>query len=104
MKSIDCFIPWQSDKQAKGTLECLKAEPNINEIHFLQEESIGNTKTIKHIAETACAPYTLIYTKYDTLQLGYHALTPKVEGVNIPETRTTTFVCIAEVFNWRYLV
>ena len=75
MKSIDCFIPWQSDEQAKGTLECLKAEPNINEIHFLQEESIGNTKTIKHIAETACAPYTLIYTKYDTLQLGYHALT-----------------------------
>ena len=75
MKSIDCFIPWQSDEQAKGTLECLKAEPNINEIHFLQEESIGNTKTIKYIAETACAPYTLIYTKYDTLQLGYHALT-----------------------------
>ena len=75
MKSIDCFIPWQSNEQAKGTLECLKAEPNINEIHFLQEESIGNTKTIKHIAEAACAPYTLIYTKYDTLQLGYHALT-----------------------------
>ncbi|MBR5051829.1 MAG: DUF4922 domain-containing protein [Bacteroidaceae bacterium] len=72
---IDCFIPWQSDEQVKGTLENLQAEPEVQSINFLREEGPGNTRTIKRIAETATAPYTLLYTKYDTLQLGYHALT-----------------------------
>ena len=71
---IDCFIPWQSDEQVRETLESLKADENVQSVNFLREESPGNTKTIKRIAETATAPYTLLYTKYDTLQLGYHAL------------------------------
>ena len=75
MKTIDCFIPWQSDEQVRGTLENLKAEPEVQSVNFLREEGPGNTRTIKRIAETATAPYTLLYTKYDTLQLGYHALT-----------------------------
>ncbi len=72
---IDCFIPWQSDEQVKGTLENLQAEPEVQSVNFLREEGPGNTLTIKRIAETASAPYTLLYTKYDTLRLGYHALT-----------------------------
>ena len=75
MKHIDCFIPWQSDEQVKGTLDCLEAEPQVQSVNFLREEGPGNTKTIRFIAETATAPYTLLYCKYDTLQLGYHALT-----------------------------
>ena len=75
MKHIDCFIPWQSDEQVKGTLDGLLADENVKEVNFLREDGPGNTKTIRFIAETATAPYTLLYTKYDTLQLGYHALT-----------------------------
>ena len=72
---IDCFIPWQSDEQVKGTLENLTADPNVQSVNLLREDGPGNTLTIKRIAEKATAPYTLLYTKYDTLQLGYHALT-----------------------------
>lgn len=72
---VDCFIPWQSDEQAKGTLDELLADENVKEVNFLREEGIGSTKTIRFIAETATAPYTLLYCKYDALQLGYHALT-----------------------------
>ena len=72
---IDCFIPWQSDEQVKGTLDELLADENVKEVNFLREEGIGSTKTIRFIAETATAPYTLLYCKYDALQLGYHALT-----------------------------
>ena len=75
MSKIDCFIPWQSDEQVRETLESLKADENVQSVNFLREEGPGNTRTIKRIAETATAPYTLLYTKYDTLQLGYHALT-----------------------------
>ena len=75
MQHIDCFIPWQSDEQAGETLESLKAEPQVQSVNFLREEGPGNTRTIKRIAETATATYTLLYCKYDTLQLGYHALT-----------------------------
>ena len=72
---IDCFIPWQSDEQVKGTLENLTADPNVQSVNLLREEGPGDTRTIKRIAEKATAPYTLLYTKYDTLELGYHALT-----------------------------
>ncbi len=72
---VDCFIPWQSDEQVKGTLDELLADENVKEVNFLREEGIGSTKTIRFIAETATAPYTLLYCKYDALQLGYHALT-----------------------------
>ena len=72
---IDCFIPWQSDEQVRGTLESLQADPNVQSVNFLREDNLSSTRTIKRIAETSTAPYTLLYTKYDTLQLGFHALT-----------------------------
>ena len=72
---IDCFIPWQSDEQVAATLQQLKAEEQVKDIHFLREEGPGNIETLRWIAERATAPYLLLYTKYDTLQLGYYALT-----------------------------
>ena len=72
---IDCFIPWQSDEQVAATLQQLKAEEQVKDIHFLRGEGPGNIETLRWIAEKVTAPYLLLYTKYDTLQLGYFALT-----------------------------
>ncbi len=75
MMKIDCFIPWQSDEQVAVTLQQLEAEEQVGAIHFLREEGPGNIDTLRWIASEASAPYLLLYTKYDTLQLGYYALT-----------------------------
>ncbi len=72
-KLIDCFIPLGEAQQMSETEKALRDDHNVAEIHHLSE-SIGSTKTIKYIAATATAPYILLYTKYDTLRLGYHAL------------------------------
>ena len=70
---IDCFIPFESEEQAAGTLALLQQEPLVDCIHQLDEIPFS-TKSIRYICETAKAPYTLIYTKTWTLQLGFHAL------------------------------
>ena len=72
---IDCFIPWQSDEQVAATLQQLKAEEQVKDIYLLRGEGPGNIDTLRWIADKASAPYLLLYTKYDTLQLGYYALT-----------------------------
>ena len=72
---IDCFIPWTSDEQAAQTIGALKSDPNVKAVHLLREGSAGQTRTLRFIAQQATAPYILLYTKYDTLRLGYHALT-----------------------------
>ncbi len=70
---IDCFIPFESEEQAGKTIALLQQEPLVDCIHQLDEIPFS-TKSIRHIGETAKAPYTLIYTKTWTLQLGFHAL------------------------------
>jgi len=75
MMKIDCFIPWQSDEQVAATLQQLEKEEQVGTIHFLRGEGPGNIETLCWISEKAIAPYLLLYTKYDTLQLGYYALT-----------------------------
>ena len=75
MMMIDCFIPWQSDEQVAATLQQLETDEQVCTVHFLREEGPGNIETLRWIAQQATAPYLLLYTKYDTLQLGYHALT-----------------------------
>ena len=75
MMKIDCFIPWQSDEQVAATLQQLQKEEQVGNIHFLREEGPGNIETLRWIADKAIAPYLLLYTKYDTLKLGYYALT-----------------------------
>lgn len=70
---IDCFIPFENEAQAHATIEQLQAEPLVDCIHHLEEVPFS-TKAIRYIGDTSKAPYTLIYTKAWTLQLGYHAL------------------------------
>ena len=70
---IDCFIPWCEEKPGIVTENTLKEDRNVANVHHLTD-SVGSTKTLKYIAETASAQYVLLYMKYDTLQLGYHAL------------------------------
>ena len=72
---IDCFVPWIDDAQVAETVSQLNADPHVSAVHFLKEEGgLGCTRTIRQIAQLATAPYVLLYTKYDTLELGYHAL------------------------------
>ena len=70
---IDCFIPWIDSVQGGDTERELKADALVENVFHL-EEGVGNTRSIRDIAERASAPYVLIYTKYDRLRLGYHAL------------------------------
>lgn len=71
---IDCFIPYESEEQAKVTVEQLSNDPNVAEIHHLKELPFS-TRTLADIANLAKARYTLIYLKTWELQLGYEALT-----------------------------
>lgn len=70
---IDCFIPWSDEARENATERALANDRNVAGIYHLTE-NVGSSKTIKFIAENATAQYVLLYTKYDTLQLGYHAL------------------------------
>lgn len=70
---IDCFVPWSEEQPNVATAAALKSEKSIANIFHLAE-GIGSTKTIRYIADTATSEYVLLYLKYDTLQLGYHAL------------------------------
>ena len=72
---IDCFIPYESESQVAQTVAQLRDDPNVQSIHYLHGESPFDTQTLRRMAGLASAPYVLLYTKYDTLQLGYHALT-----------------------------
>lgn len=72
-KHIDCFIPLADNGQHGETENALLSDPNVAQVYHLREET-GSTKTIQYMARTATAPYVLLYTKYDTLRLGYHAL------------------------------
>ncbi len=71
---IDCFVPRIGEEQVRETAEQLRADEHVGAVHFLDEEGPGCTRTLRFIAETASAPYVLLYTKTDTLRLGFHAL------------------------------
>ena len=71
---IDCFIPYESEEQARETLSQLRQDPNVNEIHRLEEPPFS-TRVLQEVANLAQTQYTLIYTKTWPLKLGYQALT-----------------------------
>ena len=73
-KSIDCFIPYESEEQAGRTLAQLRQDVNVGEIHQLHEPPFS-TRALQEIADLAHARYTLLYTKTWPLELGYQALT-----------------------------
>ena len=49
---IDCFIAWSDKQQGQATENALRSDSNVANIYHLTE-SIGSSKTIKYIAETA---------------------------------------------------
>lgn len=59
----DLFLPCEQEVK----------DERIASIHLLKDTT-GKTHTLRTIAEEATAPYILLYTKNDALQLGYHAL------------------------------
>lgn len=73
-KRIDCFVPYESDAQVQGTMDELAADAHVSAVYQLRGDGPGRTNTLRWIAEQAQAPYILLYTKYDRLQLGYQAL------------------------------
>ncbi len=73
-KRIDCFVPYESDDQVQGTVSELSADSHVAAVHLLRGDGPGKTQTLCQMAELATAPYILLYTKYDRLRMGYHAL------------------------------
>ena len=89
MKSIDCFIPYQSEEQAAKTVSLLKESPETARIFLLASDpalqplegcelvpvdSIGSTETFYKIAGLTDQDYTLLYTSFCTLHPGQFAL------------------------------
>lgn len=87
MKPINCFIPAHTAEQVQQTVDNLRQSNLVNTIYLLSTtgcklpgcETIAVTDllssvTVAKIAAQSDAEYTLIYTKYTTLELGQYAL------------------------------
>ncbi|MFA7048641.1 MAG: glycosyltransferase family A protein, partial [Bacteroidales bacterium] len=90
MKRIDCFIPAADQNQIAVTISRLKSLSIINRIYLLSTDpevdlshtgmeviavdNLSSSSTVAKIAEMSASDYTLIYTKYTTLEPGYFAL------------------------------
>lgn len=87
--TINCFIPFADAAQAEKTVQGLKSSDLVKEIYLLTTETtavplrgcrllhvpaLNATATIHAMAVHSNAGYTLLYTKYTTLQLGMFAL------------------------------
>lgn len=88
-QAIDCFIPNVDAAQAKATIDGLRESALVNNIYLLATDAaatavegctmvhidaLNSSDTMLKIAEAAKAPYTLLYTKYNNLVMGYFAL------------------------------
>lgn len=86
---INCFIPVKEEAQVIETVKGLKDSGLVSKIFLLATEklnkkiegceilevdSLNSSATIREIAAKSDADYSLIYTKYTTLELGYFAL------------------------------
>ncbi len=90
---ITCFIPMEDEAQVRETIAALKSSPQTGSIYLLAAEpqpaidgcetitvsSLFGNETIRDMAEKAETDYTLFYTKYSTLALGYFALERMVQ-------------------------
>lgn len=87
-QAIDCFIPYVDAAQAKATIDGLRESALVNNIYLLATDAaatavegctmvhidaLNSSDTMLKIAEAAKAPYTLLYTKYNNLVMGYFA-------------------------------
>ena len=86
---IDCFIPYENEKSIRRTIASLKQCRTIGQIYLLSTTSkdknlegcailpidqYNSTATLTLMAQTASAPYTLLYTKVSPLEMGYKGL------------------------------
>ncbi len=87
--TINCFVPFAGIAQAEKTVQGLKESDLVSKIYLLATEPTTETiegcevirieglqasSTLKTIAERSDACYSLIYTKYTTLEMGMFAL------------------------------
>lgn len=86
---MNCFIPFADAAQTKKTVNHLFDTGLVNKIYLLATDAgskpldgceiihipaLSASSTIKAIAANADTLYTLLYTKYSSLELGYFAL------------------------------
>ena len=65
-KPVTCFVPYHDDAQAADTVAALRRQAPVGDI-FLLDEPIRSTAIIREIAARAQTPYTLLFTKYTSL-------------------------------------
>jgi Glycosyltransferases involved in cell wall biogenesis len=89
MKNLSCFIPVADVHQVSATIQELKNAAEVAQIYLLatddgdytalgcpvlRVDALGSSQTVAHIAEHSQTEFSLIYTKYTSLALGYFAL------------------------------
>ena len=97
MKTINCFIPYADAQQVKATVDGLRQNALVSKIFLLATEAnaaavegcevitidtLNSSATMKKIANAAEGDYTLLYTKYNNLVMGYLALERMVRLAN----------------------
>ena len=89
MKTIDCFIPYADETSIKDIIADLRQSTYVKNIFLLTKSStltqqegcstifidnLESSATLQQIALMARADYSLLYTKYTPLAIGYHAI------------------------------
>ena len=85
---VDCFIPMAAAEALNKTLASLQGDDHVNRIVVLQTkaenvtgvdctltiDTLKSSETMRQIAATATAPYTLVYMKEQYMEMGLYAL------------------------------
>ncbi|MFC2298611.1 MAG: glycosyltransferase family 2 protein [Segatella oulorum] len=85
---VDCFIPMAPTDALNKTLASLQSDDHVNRIVVLQTkaenvagvddtltiDTLKSSETMRQIAATATAPYTLVYLKEQYMEMGLYAL------------------------------
>ena len=89
MKTINCFIPYADAQQVQATVDGLRQNALVTKIFLLATDAnaaavegcevinidaLNSSATMKKIAAATEGDYTLLYTKYNNLVMGYLAL------------------------------
>ena len=97
MKTINCFIPYADAQQVKATVDGLRQNALVTKIFLLATDAnaaavegcevinidvLNSSATMKKIAAASEGDYTLFYTKYNNLVMGYLALERMVRLAN----------------------
>ena len=102
-KDITCFMPYSHECQPNRTLEAFMRHPRVAHIYLLVQsplndeeipapctqlvvEDLFSTHTSHQIAAHADTPFLLLYTKSQSLELGYMALERLVDYASTPDT------------------